>query len=328
MNKKDLIDYYKIHMPNHLKPDTEQAIELFSVANPSFEPFDLKNIHGIQRVALKLHENKKDKKMLSPKIDFFPGSFLAAERRIKYILPEIIKIRIELFGKKEAPFNYNDAIEWLKKESKKEAIEFYKRKQLPQKDIQKLKDKIRKLIDDLNEIQQWGHGLMSKLITIPIIFKNGMRDEFITFPGTKLRKLANVINRHSQDTNFSQFSLLMFTLTGLKPTLPSYSIVQEVSSYGGKKIGLKIFRPFSQRDFMSLFKLVGKLMPRRKKIKMENLKVYEFIEERGPIPLKRKMEFWRNAWQEWNKTHLKQIYTSSSGLRMAYLRIKKKVDLS
>ncbi|MBA7654028.1 hypothetical protein ES703_61896 [subsurface metagenome] len=193
INKKGLINYYKIYMPGHLKPYTGQAIELFSIANPGFEPFDRKNIYGIQQVALRLHEDRKDKKSLSPKIDFFPGSFLAAEKRIKYILPEITKIRIKLFGKQEPPFNYDGAIEWLKKESKKEAIEFYKKKQLPQKNIQKLKNKIHKLIDDLNEIQQWDHGLMSQLITIPIIFKNGLQDEFITFPGTKLRELANAI---------------------------------------------------------------------------------------------------------------------------------------
>jgi len=321
MNKKDLIDYYKIYMPDHLRPYTEQAIELFFIANPGVEALDRKNIHRIQQVALRLHEDRKDKKSISPKIDFFPGSFLAAERRIEYILPEIIKIRIELFGKQEPPFNYDNAIEWLKKESKKEAIEFYKRKQASQKDMQKLKNKIHKLIDDLNEIQQWDHGLKSELITIPIIFKSGLQDEFITFPGTKLRKLD------SQDTNFSQFSLLMFILTGIKPILPSYSIIQEISSYGGKKIGLKIFRPFSQREFISLFKLVGKFMPRKKKIKNKNLEVYRFIKEKGPIPLKGKMEFWRNTWQEWNKIHPKQKYASSSGLRMAYLRIKKKADL-
>jgi len=327
MKKKDLIDYYKVSMPDHLKPYTGQAIELFSIANPGFEPFDRKNRNGIQAIAIYLHESKKDKKTHLPEIDLFPGSFFVAEKRIKYILPEIIKIRKELFAQEEPPFDYDSAINWIKKESRKEAIEFYKRERLPQEDVQKLKDKIRELIDDLNKSQNWSFTMGSKLITIPIVFKNGLYDEIITFPGTKLRRLALAISFHSENTNFSQFSLLMFILTGIKPIPPSYSITQEFSSYGGKTIEIKIFRPLKLIKLMPLFKIVGGFMPREKKIKDKNIIIYNFIEKRGPIPLTGKMEFWAKAWQEWNKIYPKEKYASSGGLRMAYLRNKKKTEI-
>ena len=109
MSRKDLVRYYEIKMPEHLSQYAGQAIEIFSITHPGFEPFDQKNVHGIQRIALYLHERKhegkKDKKSLMPEIESFPGSFLVAEKRIDYILPEIIQIRKELFGKTKPPFD-------------------------------------------------------------------------------------------------------------------------------------------------------------------------------------------------------------------------------
>jgi len=332
---KELITHYEMIMPDYLKPYTKDAVEIFYKIEPESDNWvKHKNIEKIQIIAMHLRgregkSNRRENKIKPlSEIDFFPGSFFAAEKRITYILPDILKIRMDLFGKQKPPFrpcDYNDAIEWLNKENHKEFIEFYKKNQPLQKNVQKLKDSIDNLIDKLNEIQEWDHGRLSKQITIPIIYKNGLQDELITLPGTKLRRLANVINYHSMNTNFSKLSLLIFFLTGIKPILPSYSIAQETASYKGKTINIKMFRPFNYKEFISLFKYIRNFMPQKKKIKKGNLKVYEFIEKRGGIPLTEKMIFWRNAQKEWNEIYPKDKYTSLSGLRMAYSRIKKKI---
>lgn len=301
MNKKDLIDYYNIHMPSHLRPYTRQAIEFYFLANPGAELFDYKNIHGIQRIALSLHDWEKKKTTAVPELNFYPGMFIAAEKRIKYILPEVKKIREELFRTQEAPFNYDKAIEWLRKEAKKERDDFYKKNQEAQKDILKY-DRIPIKADPLG----------------PDV------DEIITFPGTKLRKLFNVINWYSQDTYFSQFSLLMFILTGIKPILPSYSIKKEITSVG-RRVELKLFRPFNQKEFIKLFKPIEEFMSRKKKLKGKGIKVYEFIEEIGFVPSKNKMRFWEEALSQWNKKYPKEKYANESSLRMAYTRTKKRV---
>ncbi|MFW6130303.1 MAG: hypothetical protein ACOC56_03890 [Atribacterota bacterium] len=314
-------------MPDYLKPYTGQALKILKIVNPKFNELDInKNIHEVQKIAVNLNENKNNDRTSFPEFDFFPGLSFTAEKRINSITPEIKDTRKELFGKSKAPFNYDDAIEWIKKEAQKEKIEFYKKNQISGTDIQKLKNKIYNLIDALNNIQQWDYGMLSKLITIPIILKNGLRDEIITFPGTKLRKLANAINLYSENTNFSKFSLLIFILTGIEPTLFSYSIVKEDSSNIGKKIELKIFRPFSQREFLKLFKYVGKFMPREKKIKEKSRRIYNFIKERGPLPSNGKMKFWEESLQQWNNTYPEEKYAGESGLRMAYLRIINKIE--
>lgn len=327
---KDVINIYKIKMPDHLKPYTGQALKFFYISNPEIELDNFKeNIHSIQQIALSLHDWKKEKTTAALELNFYPGMFIAAEKRIKYILPEVKKIREELFRTQEAPFSYDKAIEWLRKEAKRERDDFYKKHQETQEDIQKLKDRVHDLIDKLNEIQPWDHGIGFKFITIPIKTNPLGPDtnEFITFPGTKLRKLANTIDRLSKNTRFIKFSLLIFILTGIKPMLPSCSIVKEASyGVGGKKVELKLFRPFNQREFIKLFKPIEEFMFRKKKLKGKGIKVCKFIEKIGPIPSKNKMGFWKEALKQWNKTYPKEKYAGESSLRMAYSRVKKRIE--
>lgn len=322
MNETDSLRFYKAMLAPHLKPYAEKACKLFMCIKPVPEPLR-KNFDAIQRIALHLHEDRKVQKDLSPILDFFPGSFLKVEKRIKRIFPEIKKIRMELFGKEKAPFDYDQALKWLKEEAKKEAIEFYKKNRFSE--AQKLKDEIRDLVDELNKIDEWDHGLGSKLVTLPIFLKNGLQDDLRTFPGTRLRKLAWTIKYFSQQFDLSEFSILMFIFADIKPILPSVSISRITSTHSGRKIELEIFRPLSQKEFTSLFKPISKFLPQRKRITMENLKVFEFIKKKGGVPLTGKMKFWRDALKEWNKAHPKNKYSSSRSLRMTYLRIKQKI---
>ncbi len=303
MNEKDFRKFYEIKLAPHLRLHAKEGIEILNRIGVMGESLK-ENFEMIQRITLYLYENEKIRKDFLPMLNFYPGVFIASEERIKFISSEVKQIRKELFGTQEVPFKdgYDRAIEWLRKEAKKEADDFYK----------KHREEVQKNI--------------LKYIRIPIKADplGPDVDEIITFPGTKLRKLANVINWYSQNTYFSQFSLLMFILTGIKPILPSYSIVQEISSYGGKKVELKIFRPLSQKEFSSLFKPISRYLPQRKKITIKNLEVYKFIEKRGGIPPVGKMNFWKDALKEWNKAYQNK-YSSARSLRMTYLRIRQKI---
>lgn len=329
---KDVIGIYKIKTPGHLRSNTELALRLLYRLNPEIELGDFKkNIHSVLRITLFLHDWKKEKTTAAPELNFYPGMFIAAEKRIKYISSEIKEIREELFKTQETPFDdYDKAVGWIRKEAKKERDDFYKKHHETQEDIQKLEDRVHNLIDKLNEIQPWDHGIGLKFITIPIKTNplGPDTDEFITFPGTKLRKLANTIDRLSKTTRFSKFSLLIFILTGIKPMLPSCSIVKEASyGAGGKKVELKLFRPFNQREFIKLFKYIENFMSnKKKKLNEKSLSVHEFIEKIGPVPSRNKMRFWKEALKQWNKTYPKGKYKGESSLRMAYTRTKKKVE--
>ena len=311
-------------------PEIEEAFDDFSIANPHFsffigDKFNKDLLEIIRRMIIYKREKRGTQKNFLSEFDFFPGNFIAAGERIKRIMPEIKKIRTELFGKEEPPFDYDHALEWLKKEARKKIVISLKKNQLRPGYLEKLKNKTEKIIDELNKIQRYDYHLARKAIAIPLFSKNGHQDDLITFPGTGLRRLADIIKWLSWNTNFSEFSLLMFILAGIEPLPPSYSISREVSSYGGKTTEIKIFRPLNQKEFMLLFRYVSKFEPRKKKMNTKNLRIYEFIEKRDGPPSAKKMKFWKDTWEEWNRIHPEDKYKSSNNLRLAYVGIKKRI---
>ncbi|MCK4817404.1 hypothetical protein KA005_16660, partial [bacterium] len=74
---KDVIDIYKIKMADFLKSDTGQALRVLYISNPEIELDDVKkNIHSVQRIALSLHDWKKEKTTAAPELNFYPGMFI------------------------------------------------------------------------------------------------------------------------------------------------------------------------------------------------------------------------------------------------------------
>jgi hypothetical protein len=66
---------------------------------------------------------------------------------------------------------------------------------------------------------------------------------------------------------------------------------------------------------------------RRKSLSPGSFEIYQFIKERGGVPLKQKKTFWHECRIEWNKTHPGRGFKSPDSLRICYYRVANNINI-
>lgn len=326
MTKEEFLKYCEIKTPSHLKSLVPNAIES---AKKSFNIlYDKKEALKVIQLAEAIYSSMESiEKKSDPEIELYvtPETIIISEELVKEILPFIEKLRIELFNHKTPPFpdDLDKAIKWLEKEAEDETLSL-------QDKIKKNSNKENELIFNatlrdlfkLNKVfpdRIW--TIKYEILTLPYQDKNGFRKKTRVFKGTPLEMLAENTRILSENTNFTQQSLVNFILTGTKPSLPCMRLKQEIKTTY-LKVNVEFFRSLDYKELLSLHRRIKKMFKlRMKSINWKHLEVYDLVDKNGGVPKKRKMKFWEKVWEEWNNHHPDAPFKSPGCLRVSYARI-------
>ncbi|MEA1963709.1 MAG: hypothetical protein U9O41_01070, partial [Candidatus Aerophobetes bacterium] len=227
-------------------------------------------------------------------INFEPSeeSYIISRELIKEIIPRIKKLRLELFKTEVPPFpiqkkeNFDRAIEWLRKEEKKQSLQW---KNTVEKEFGGAKN----LRNEREKIEKEIHNLLSKLrkitptkifppkyisILLPCPGEKGWVSYIRVMPGSSLEKLEKTTKEIAEETNLQQASLVMFTLTGISPLSVSYRMRKKI----GKKniFEIEIYRFLIKKEAEELLNEVKKFFKKGKDfIKKEHEFLYDIVEK-------------------------------------------------
>lgn len=323
-SKQEKIRYCLEKSPELLKPYIPEAFNL--IIEVLEEPFNYISVTRIIKTAgfLSTRNIKTDEKS-NEFFELKPDNILSAEESFKNIKPELIKLREELFGENKTPFNWDEAITWIQHENEKAIIAIRKQHNENKDKIVDIRDKIFKLKNKFNELSTKICSVEFETLTFPSPSKTGWKEEFIIQKNSLPGRLAIGTKRISDITNFNQLSLIMFVLAEMSPLPIAYTILKSM----GRKtsVEIKINRVLTYKELTTLFHDINEfLKPKGKQFNKKHLKIYVFIEDTGGVPSERKMDFWRNQWDEWNKLNQKEKFKTSDGLRIAYDKIKRQLS--
>jgi len=342
MRKEKIINFCMIFIPSKsLEKFIPMAVDLYFEARAR-ENFSQKTLRETYDIIIPIANllaakwpDKRDRKDILDLINI--ENIIRAKDLIKKIFPQIKKIRRDLFGKETPlfPNNLDNAIKWLKKEAKKQAQPF-------QKAVEKDKTRINKLIKDieekLEELSKLAHRESilrieeNPIIPFPLKIRDkftGSADGIFVWPKTPLAILEGKTRFLSRETNFTQEQLIMFILTGINPFCFKYKISKETKSgeIPKRKVNIEIYRDMNYKEFIKLFHEVRIFFKSKgNRLNEKHERIYNLVARLGPIPLKRKMNFWLDFQQEWNKLYPDEKYLSSRGPRKAYLTIQKRLQ--
>jgi len=264
-----------------------------------------------------------------------PECFIISNESLKKIFPLIKKLRKELFTKDDAPFpnDIDEAIEWIKNEGKKEASSIHKSLLKNKKRIEEKEKDISKELKKITGLYWSLRTEEPKWLPFPLKIKGkfvGMEDCVAVWPRTPLAKLEEETRRFSEETNFSQLSLVMFVLTGIKPISLRYRFISEIkwTRLGMvKNVILNIYRPLNKREIEELYYRIKKEFKRKAKafLTEKHLFLYDLVERRGGVKRKEKTKFWIEIKTECNKKY-PNWFKGPDGPRMSYFRIMKRLQ--
>jgi hypothetical protein len=138
--------------------------------------------------------------------------------------------------------------------------------------------------------------------------------DFVFAPGTPLDVLAVNTAFFAERTPFKQDSLIIYILTGIKPLARIYELKQ------GSFVELKIFRPLTERELISIYKKVRRaIKPPRKRFTEKHLRLYNFFEKHKAPPVGGN---WRMKYEKWKRHYPDDEINSPNALRMAYHRLQ------
>jgi len=275
-------------------------------------------------------------------INFEPPeeSYIISRELTKEIIPLIKKLRLELFKTEEPPFpiqkkkNFDRAIEWLKKEEKKQFLQWKNTIEKEFGGAENLKSKRKKLEKEiynlLSKLRKITPGKISPLkyisILLPCPGEKGWASYIRVIPGSSLEKLENTTKEIAEETNFQQASLVMFMLTGISPLSVSYRMRKKI----GKKniFEIEIYRFLIKKEAEELLNEVKKFFKKGKDfIKKEHEFLYDIVEKqkkKREYQEKTKTEFWEDAMRKFNEKYPGR-FNNWNGPRMAYNRIMKRI---
>lgn len=319
-DKKGFLDVLEKAAPKELKGRpyevVSEAINQFGGGEFYYE--DLSDAIALMK--------KVEKSPSQPK--FIYQDILTSEFLLEKITPWVEEVRKKIFGSPKIPFKWNQAIKWLEDKPKKLG-----------KTNEKDKDKLKKLINKLNELRK-------ELKENHIYFKPFKRrflpyakkgDEWIhnvIVNNSELEFLEFETQRMVQCTGFSQASLVVHILSGIKIVVPRISIststsfrpLSEKETLSNKEITLKIrAKDFTFRELLSVYKKIKKEinLEKDKSLNEKQLQVYNFIRELGDPPHpgeQGRYRYWYIAKNKWNDKYPKYEYGSWQGIRKAYER--------
>jgi hypothetical protein len=305
-----------------LKPFADKAVDIFFKANPGyekspyFEPYQKQLVVSIAvdlaSVAKEAGKNlKKRSGPPRPVFEYSADNLSRSEKMLELIRPVVEKLRLELFGKREAPFaDYDAALRWIGEEAPAEATAFFEKTGDMRARVKELDGEIERLVLERNELEESYLTGTVDYRTVPVQLASGFR----TFPGTMLRTLALTVRSMAAITNFRENHLTVYVLVGIKP-------VQ-------KLIDISVYGPVSVRDLVAFYRRHFPAVKRARRISPASLAIVEFIKARGGVPAKGKMKFWENAARAWNKVHKRNSAITLDGIKRAYERALKRLSVT
>jgi hypothetical protein len=257
------------------------------------------------------------------------GSILRGIDETKKFLPQVEKLRKDIFGKVAPPLSWIKAIKWLREEEHKEFLE-WKRKSEEQaggsSELEKKREDIEKqihsLLKEYEKIMPGRIELNYKTDVLPYPGKKGWRELIKILPGTTLEKILNLSKEIANNTALLQESIMMWILSGVPPVRLSCNL-SKILKLNRPSFKIEIFRTLKYKEFMALYWEAKKFFKNEKDFTEKQLELYMLIKNHGGEPGKKKMEFWRKMCFEWEKNHPENKFANSRCIRMAYKRLKK-----
>jgi len=334
-NKGDQIKALERNASPAQKPFIKKAFEYVSKNKIEEQKVDKKNdiINRIFSLADYLSKvGSKDSISEYAISDFFDNAIVSSES-VKKFFPYIKKMRLELFSKEEPlfPNNPKKAIEWLKKEGEREALPFRQNYKKNHEQIKKLEDEILIRIEECNKLTNHEYRLSSKEKRfLPYPGKKDWRGIIPVWEGTPLAKLEAETKKLFERTSFTQITLIIFVLTGIKPVSSPYKISKDYHVHKGECIGrevtLHIYRPLTKEIFNNIQCKIKEFFGKKGRSFSEekHYDLYDLVDKLGGSPKKNKGVFWKNIQKEINKKHPEWFNDpKANGPRITYNRIIK-----
>lgn len=275
----------------------------------------------------------------SESTDIIPGFFegyIISNETIKEILPSIKKLRQEVFSKEIPPFpnNPQKAFAWLKEEEEKEARPFCQKNEKNIKKIDELCNEILNKIGEYNKLTNIRCEFSQKKRVLSYPREDGWKKIIQVWEGTPLARLEEKTRKLSEKVGFTQESLILFVLTGIKPISSLYSISEAYrvinGEYVGKKVTLHINRPLTKKIIEKIYCRVKEIFGKERKsfLKKKHSDLYDLVEKHGRPPKRNKGDFWQKIKKEINEKYPNWFNDpKANGPRITYNRIKKRVQV-
>jgi hypothetical protein len=272
-----------------------------------------------------------------------PQDLFDAELLTKDITFLVERIRLELFGKREAPFSsWEEAEDWLREEElrqkgferfgggeklkesiwKSHSSPLLKPADSKTQEFEERKWLVQEFSQTINKIRLWDRGRA---------LGKGMLGEIdlVTPPPSHLALLVLKARELSEQTAIDYSSLLMHILANTKIVCEGFTYYFRTTnsldlSVSVNKLEITSWGRLNPADRHRIFQVIKKHFGegrKRKEITAKHLELYRLVDRKGGAPVKRAkgmVAFWKQVMLEWNKTHPEDTYTTWKGVKRAY----------
>jgi len=235
---------------------------------------------------------------------------------------EVQEVRLEIFGKTEAPFSdYAQAVEWIEGEERAD-------RERMSSDSAKLKksiDQLRKLLDKMSDAM--GRPVSARLETPALRYRkpgSGIRGIKVKL-GSKLLPLQAFAQSGESCYGFSKWRLIGYVLANIRPQLVRIT-VGTVMSFGQKPPTTTITILGQQPcwdDLRSAYQLIQEETNRKRarRLDEEDEAVVSAIRREGGVPERKgAQEFWERVGKEVGK--------SPAAARMRFRRLPEEIRVA
>lgn len=260
---------------------------------------------------------------------------------LEYLEQRFKNLRRNIFGSEDIPFpNYDEAIIWIEKESEKYYLNSNQEK------VHLFEQKFNEIKTMLISGEALGYidiplnDLMYKPANIEK-YKDAYADDF-DFSKTKfftsipivhsqaLRLLQRETSHISAATGIAQYDLVRLALSGIRPEITLYEVIEKKWEPLTSKITININTPNVTFDtFREIYKEYRNSfnIKHKKSLSENQLRIIELINEIGPPPEgKGTTAYYTALWKEWNTRHPGKQYANWGVLYKKYQEIKKKIN--
>jgi hypothetical protein len=258
------------------------------------------------------------------------GDLITSDNLLKKLLPWVEDLRREGFGDRQPPFgSIGEAADWIERTSTSNG----------ESRRVEGEDKIR---EELNALAGKYAEVSGKRTTVtdsrPILTYQKPGSEHVenvyVSPGTFLDKLARETKDVARRTGFTEDTLVVHVLTGLKPILPRIRLTQPGGPHLSRRYVTVTFNAadLGPEELRVLYNQIREYLGGKGKegLSLEDWEFWRLIEDMGGPPTKwgTKTQFWKEAQQRWNREHKSDGYTNYEtwqGVRNRYMNLRKRI---
>ena len=352
-SKNSFLDLVGQHASDHLKGEPlriyagivqSQGKDIYEWNEVAIAIKELEKINKKINIAITKDKKKQKTEFIIDQTEDLKRDFL-----IDKISPWVENIRIKLFRSSEPPFDWDGAVEWIEAESEKH-----------KEDAKIPKDLINRIKEVEKKISKYYASITRNRQILPYAKKDEDYEwkHNVYVSGPNLVLLEKETQRMAKATGFPQSSLVIYVLTGKKPShsrasltarthcvkiSDSESILRSLrgeapepeSLIRNEAILTIRSKDFNFKELLKIYKKLKESLSVEKEYSFsENVKekyslIYNFMKDLKLPSTSSKISeyrFWINAHTKWNKRHLKYKYDSWRGLRKAHKRIISKLE--